>query len=299
MVRFSVRRSLGKLRDPRGPAVIELTSCTNTVLTGFTTQYQQLWSIHLLFCKNLTARNLTIRTVSANGDGMDVDSCNGVTIERCDIDTGDDAISLKSGRGLAAQTLNRPTENIVIRDCRLNSSIYAALGIGTEISGGVRNVKLENCVISGRQNAIFIKSRNGRGGYLENLSGTNLTVLKSPTFIGFDLTTKGIQATDPVPGGVAQWTRVHNVSFQKVRVQDVAQLVVALATNMPAACPVDGFTLADISGTCKKAITIADMTNVDFSGIRITGFSGKFITATNTYGRGLDYSAMRRKWWLW
>ncbi|MBW8864783.1 MAG: glycoside hydrolase family 28 protein, partial [Verrucomicrobia bacterium] len=171
---------LGKLRNPRGPVLIELTGCTNAVLEGFTTQYQQLWSIHLLFCKNLTARSLTIRTVYANGDGLDVDSCDGVTIERCDINTGDDAISLKSGRGLAAQNLNRPTENVVIRDCRLQSSIYAAIGLGTEMSGGVRNVKIYNCVLSGRQNCIFIKSRDGRGGYMENIIGENLTVLKSP-----------------------------------------------------------------------------------------------------------------------
>ncbi len=120
--------SLSQLRNPRGPVLIELTGCTNAVLEDFTTQYQQLWSIHLLFCKNLTARNLTIRTVNANGDGIDVDSCDGVTIEHCDINTGDDAISLKSGRGLAAQNLARPTQNVVIRDCRLQSSIFAALG---------------------------------------------------------------------------------------------------------------------------------------------------------------------------
>src|ERR1035437_4368818 len=188
---------LGKLRSPRGPVLIELTGCTNAVLENFTTQYQQLWSIHLLFCKDLTARNLTIRTVNANGDGLDVDSCDGVTIERCDINTGDDAIALKSGRGLAAQQLARPPQNVVIRDCRLQSSIYAALGLGTEMSGGIRNVKIQNCVISGRQNAIFIKSRDGRGGFMENISGENITVLKSPTFIGIDLEKKGIQATDP------------------------------------------------------------------------------------------------------
>ena len=188
---FGPPLNLGKLRNPRGPVLIELTGCTNALLENFTTQYQQLWSIHVLFCNNLTARNLTIRTVSANGDGIDVDSCDGVTIERCDINTGDDAISLKSGRGLAAQNLNRPTQNVVIRDCRLQSSIYAALGLGTEMSGGIRNVKIQNCVISGKQNAIFIKSRDGRGGFMENISGENLTVLKSPTFIGIDLMGKG------------------------------------------------------------------------------------------------------------
>ena len=282
---------LGKLRNPRGPVLIELTGCTNAVLENFTTQYQQLWSIHVLFCKNLTARNLIIRTVNANGDGMDVDSCDGVTIERCDINTGDDAISLKSGRGLAAQNLARPTQNVVIRDCRLQSSIYAALGFGTEMSGGIRNVKIQNCVLSGRQNCIFIKSRDGRGGYMENIAGENLTVLKSPTFIGIDLIKKGLQATDPVPGDLDKWPRVQNLSFKHVRVQDVADLIDGV--NVPPARPVDGFTLADISGTCSRAISIANMTNVAFSKISVTGYEGPLVKAENATGTGLDDSAAK------
>src|ERR1700733_6708080 len=65
--------SLSHLRNPRGPALIELTGCTNALLENFTTQYQQLWSIHVLFCNDFTARGLTIRTVNANGDGLDID----------------------------------------------------------------------------------------------------------------------------------------------------------------------------------------------------------------------------------
>jgi len=282
---------LGKLRNPRGPVLIELTGCTNAMLESFTTQYQQLWSIHLLYCKDFTATNLTIRTVYANGDGLDVDSCNGVTIEHCDINTGDDAISLKSGRGLAAQNLNRPTENVVIRDCRLQSSLYAAIGLGTEMSGGVRNVKISNCVISGHQNAIFIKSRDGRGGFMEDITGENLTVLKSPTFIGIDLMKKGIQATDPVPGDVEKWPRVHNLTFKNIHVQDVAELIDG--RNVPPARPMDGFTLTDISGTCLRAISLANMTNVNLSKIRVTGFEGALITTNNVQGKGLDDSAAK------
>ena len=282
---------LGKLRNPRGPVLIELTGCTNALLEGFTTQYQQLWSIHLLFCKNLTARSLTIRTVNANGDGMDVDSCDGVIIERCDINTGDDAISLKSGRGLAAESLNRPTENVIIRDCRLQSSIYAALGLGTEMSGGIRNVKIYNCVLAGKQNAIFIKSRDGRGGFMENITGENLTILKSPTFIGIDLMKKGIQATDPVPGDMAKWPRVHDVTFKKIHVQDVADLVDG--RNVPAARLIDGFTLADISGNCSRAISLANMTNVNLSKIHVTGYEGALVSTNNVSGKGLDDSAAR------
>ncbi len=282
---------LGKLRNPRGPVVIELTGCTNAILENFTTQYQQLWSIHLLFCNNLTARGLTIRTVNANGDGIDVDSCDGVLIERCDINTGDDAISLKSGRGLAAQNLSRPTQNVVIKDCRLQSSIYAAIGLGTEMSGGVRNVKIQNSILSGRQNAIFIKSRDGRGGYMENISGENLTILKSPTFIGIDLIKKGIQATDPVPGDVEKWPLVQNISFKNIHVQDVAELIAG--TNVPAARMIVGFSLANISGTCSRAIALANMTNVNLSKITVTGFAGALVSASNVHGTGLDDSAAK------
>jgi len=288
---FGPPPALSHLRNPRGPSLIELTGCTNAVLENFTTQYQQLWSVHLLFCKNLVARGLTIRTVGANGDGLDVDSCDGVTVEHCDINTGDDAISLKSGRGLAAQSLARPTQNVVIRDCRLHSSIYAAIGLGTEMSGGVRDVKIQNCVLSGRQNAIFIKSRDGRGGFMENISGENLTVLKSPTFIGIDLMKKGIQATDPVPGDVEKWPRVQNLSFKNVRVQDVAELVAG--KDVPAARPLDGFALTDIAGTCGRGLMLANMTNVQLSQIRVTGFTGPLITTENVKGTGLDVSAAK------
>src|SRR5262249_10948684 len=74
--------TISRLRNPRGPSLIELAGCTNVTLESFTTQYQQLWSIHLLYCQNLTARNLTIRSVSFNGDGIDVDSCQDLVIDR-------------------------------------------------------------------------------------------------------------------------------------------------------------------------------------------------------------------------
>ena len=134
--------NVSRLRNPRGPALIEFSECTNVTLDGFSTQYQQLWSIHPMFCNHFTARNLTIRSINANGDGIDVDSCAGVLIDNCDINAGDDAISLKSGRGAAAVAMERPTQDVLIRDCTLVSSSFGALGIGTELSGGIRNVRL-------------------------------------------------------------------------------------------------------------------------------------------------------------
>jgi polygalacturonase len=274
--------SLGQLRNPRGPVLIELANGTNVTLNGFSTHYQRLWSIHLLFCKKVTAHGLTIRSPNVtNGDGIDVDSCSGVTIENCDINTGDDAISLKSGRGLAAMRLNRPTQNVLIKDCSLVSSIDAGIGIGTEMSGGIRNVRIENCIMSGRQNGIFIKSRDGRGGYMENITGNTLTVTNSGTFVGIDLVTKGIQATDPVPGDIEKWALVKNIRFNHVKVDNVQALVVG--KNVSEARPIDGLTFNDITGNCGRGITLSNVMNAKFDSINVTGFSGALFTTNNVH----------------
>jgi polygalacturonase len=276
---FGPPLSVSRLRNPRGPALMELANGTNVTLNGFSTLYQQLWSIHLLFCNNVTARNLLIRTINTNGDGIDVDSCSDVTIEGCDINTGDDAISLKSGRGLAALRLERPTQNVLIRNCTLASSLDAGLGIGTEMSGGIRDVRLENCLISGRQNGIFIKSRDGRGGFMENITGENLIINNSPTFLGIDLIKKGIQASDPVPGDIEKWALVKNLSFNHVTVNNVQTLV--LGTNIPPARPIDGLTLADITGKCGRGIVLTNVLNAKFGAINVTGYKGALFATNN------------------
>ena len=278
--------SLSRLRNPRGPALIELTECKDVTLEGFTTQYQQLWSIHPVLCQRLVARNLTIRSVSSNADGIDVDSCQDVLIEHCNVDTGDDAIALKSGRGLAAVRLARPTQDVVIKDCSLVSSIFAGLAIGSELSGGIRDVRIENCSISGRQNGISLKSRDGRGGFIENVTGENLVINNSPTFLAIDLIKKGIQASDPVPGEIEKWTRVRGIRFNNVQANNVADLV--LAKNIPAERPVDGLSLTEIRGTCSRAFTLANMTNVVLDKISVTGYQGPFLTRSNVQGTGLN-----------
>jgi polygalacturonase len=282
--------SVSGLRNPRGPALVELANGTNVVLNGFTTQYQQLWSVHLLYCRNVTASNLTIRSVLVNGDGIDVDSCRDVLIEHCNIDTGDDAIALKSGRGLEAVRIGRPTQNVVIKDCTLSSSIFAGLAIGSEMSGGIRDVRVENCRISGRQNGIFIKSREGRGGFIENIAGENLTINNSATFLTIRLLETGIQASEPVAGIVEKWARVHNISFSMVNVHNVGHLVDA--QDIPPERPLDGLLLYGIYGDCGNGISLANMVNVKLDEIAVgSSVSGAFITTNNVKGVGLYNAA--------
>jgi hypothetical protein len=270
----------------RGPVIIEAAECKDLLIEGITVHYQRLWSVHPMLCERVAIRGVTIRSSLSNGDGLDIDSCKDVLVEKCDIDGGDDAISLKSGRGLAAMNLHRPTENVLIRDSILRSSRFAAIGLGTEMSGGIRHVRIERCTLSGVENCIYIKSRDGRGGYMEDISGDHLIVETSPTFIGIDLMTKGIQASDPVTGIPDKWARVQNLKFTHIQVNDVANLV--LGKSISAERPIDGFVLSEITGTCRRGITLANVVNADFSALNVSGFTGPLLTLTNVTGRGLE-----------
>jgi polygalacturonase len=282
-------RPLGNLRNPRGPVMIEFTECTNVRLEDFTNRYVRLWSIHLLNCTDVVVRGIFIRSTETNGDGIDVDSTKNLRIENVDIDAGDDAISLKSGRGLLAQQTFRPTENVLIRNSILHSSRFAAIGLGTEMSGGLRNIRIENSTLSGVENGIYIKSRDGRGGFIDGVTFVNDTFEPSPTMVGIDLMTKGIQAVDPVPGTPDKWARVANITFSNITLHNVNAIIVG--NNISPERPLTGLTLNLISGTANRGITLSNVVDAKFSNITVTGYTGELFNLTNVTGTGLGNPA--------
>jgi polygalacturonase len=276
--------ALGNLRRPRGPAMIELTNCTNVTLDGFTTQYVRMWSIHLLYCDNVLAENLTQRSDlnRSNGDGIDVDSSRHVHITHCDMATGDDCISLKSGRGMEAVNIARPTEYIQIDHCRFVTS-YAGIGIGTELSGGIAHVKISDCDFAQGSNGLFIKSRPDRGGYVDDVAAENCTA-ESKAFFRIDLLTKGIADSRPVDGA-AGLTAVTNIRIDhaKVNVADAFDTYSASPEK-----PVVGITFANVWGTTQHPITLENEQNVDLVNLRLTGPTGPLILMHNATGSGLE-----------
>ena len=153
---------------------------------------------------------------------------------------------------------------------------------------GVRNVRIENCAfVRGGQNGIFIKSRDGRGSFIENVTGENLTFgPRCGTFLGIDLMTKGIQAAEPVPGDIEKWTLARNISFKNIKVDGVPTLIAG--RNISAARPFDGLSLSNITGTCQRGITLANVVNADFKDINVTGYNGSLLSLTNVTGKGLE-----------
>ncbi len=284
--KISGNPALGGREMPRQPVLIELITCLAVRLEDFATEYQRMWSIHPTYCNDLTAKNLDIRSTGGNGDGIDVDSCRHVRIEGCDIATGDDCIAIKSGRGMEGYRLARPTEDILISRCTLSDSNFACIGIGSETSGGIRQVRIEGCKFThARSYAVYIKSNSGRGAFIEDISARDLDVATAPGgFLHINLTGSGIKDVEPVPGdeGIPA---ARNFSFQGVKV-DCGTLVDAVQTSPVK--PINGFSLVDVKGTCQKAITLANLTQAVLQDIRVTGYAGPFLTQTNVQGIGLE-----------
>ena len=286
--KISGNPALGGREMPRRPVLIEPINCIDVRLEGFATEHQSMWSIHPTYCVNFTAKNLVIRSTGGNGDGVDVDSCKNVRIESCDINTGDDCIAIKSGRGMEGYRLARTTEDVLIRNCTLADSIFACIGIGSETSGGIRNVRIEHCKFThAKSYAIYIKSNTGRGAFIEDISARGLDVATAPGgFLRINLTGSGIKDPEPVPGdeGIPS---AKNFSFRDVKV-NCGTLVNAAQTSPVK--PINGFSLVEVSGTCKKAITLANLTNAVLRDIHVTGYEGPFLTQTNVSGTGLEAS---------
>jgi polygalacturonase len=266
--------------------LVEPIGCKDVLLEGFSTSFHDMWSLHPTYCEDVVIRNLTIRSTGGMGDGIDVDSCKHVRIEDCDIATGDDCISLKSGRGSEGYLLHRPTEDVHISNCTFAVSEYACIGIGSETSGGIRGVRIEHCkFIHAPKHALYIKTHTGRGAFIEDIVADDLNVSGvQGALIRLSLLDSGKQDEAPVPGLEGILT-VKNLRFSNIRVTDVATLVDGTSVNPEK--PVDGFSLVNVTGSCAKGIYLANMRRVELAKIKVTGYSGPLIDIHNVTGTGL------------
>ncbi len=163
--------------DGLRPQLINFNQCENILLENLTLLNSPFWVIHPLLSKNITVRGMKIINDGPNGDGCDPESCDGVLIENCFFNTGDDCIAIKSGRNNDGRLWNRPSENIIIRNCEMKNG-HGGVVIGSEISGGCRNVYAENNVMDSPEleRVVRIKTNTCRGGVIENINARNIKV---------------------------------------------------------------------------------------------------------------------------
>ena len=271
----------------RHPALLEFVNCSGLRVEDCVTEQNDMWSIHPIYCDNVLFRNVTVR---GGADGIDVDSCRHVVIESCTFSTGDDCISLKSGRGAEGYVIHRPTEDVRISNCTFADSHWACIGIGSETSGGIRNIHIDQCkCIAARTFAIYIKSRPGRGAFIENIYVSDLDVSGAEQgFLRFNILNSGKQDEFAVPGEEGIPT-TRNFNFNNIRVTDVPVLVDGVGIDPDK--PLDGFSLTDITGTCGKGIFLANIRRAVLRNIGVTGYTGALLNIYNVTGVGLAKAA--------
>lgn len=171
------------------PQTVCLYRCHNILLEDFTVHRSPFWILHPLFSDNITVRRCRLESHGSNNDGCDPESCRDVIIDDCDFDTGDDCIAIKSGKDADGRRWMTPSENIIVRNCRMRDG-HAGVAIGSEITGGCRNVWVENCHMDSPnlQRVIRIKSNPNRGGEVAGVYVRNIEVGQcAEAVLGFEL----------------------------------------------------------------------------------------------------------------
>jgi polygalacturonase len=168
---------LMKQLDLFRPRLIRLVDCRNVLVEGLTLTNSPAWTLNPLACDEVTIRGIIIRNPpdSPNTDGINPDSCRNVHVSDCHIDVGDDCVTIKSGSEEDGRRQHRACENLTITNCTMIHG-HGGVVIGSEMTGGVRNVAISNCTFVGTDRGIRIKSRRGRGGVVEDLRVSNIVM---------------------------------------------------------------------------------------------------------------------------
>ncbi len=197
------------------PHLIHFNRCKNILLDGFKIRESPFWTIHMFLCEGGIARNLDVKAHGHNNDGIDLEMTRNFLVEDCVFDQGDDAVVIKSGRNRDAWRLNTPTENIVVRNCTIVKG-HVLLGIGSEMSGGVRNVYMHDCKsVSDVFRLFYVKTNHRRGAFVENIYMENVSAKTALRVMEID-TEVLYQWKDLVPTYERRLTRIEGLYMKNL-----------------------------------------------------------------------------------
>ncbi|WP_116127695.1 glycoside hydrolase family 28 protein [Lewinella sp. IMCC34183] len=291
---LTTREQFEEVKDYLRPVMVSLVNCRNVLLDGPTFQNSPAWNIHPLMCENVIIRNLEVRNpwYSQNGDGLDLESCRNVLIYNNTFDVGDDAICFKSGKDEDGRRRGVPTENVIVS----HNTVYHGHGgfvVGSEMSGGVRNVKVAHCTFIGTDVGLRFKSTRGRGGIVENIWIEDIDMVRIPTeAIRFNLFYGGnspiledtqraeTEARDETLLPVTEETP----SFRNIHMRDirVTQSETAARFQGLPEMNLQNVTLEDAIFHTRNGITVIDGDGMSFRNIRITQAEGPAMTFYNS-----------------
>lgn len=195
------------------PSFVQFYRCRNVLIEGITIKNSPMWAIHPVLCRHVIVQGVSVDSAGPNVDGCNPECCQLVLIRHCRFSVSHDCITLKSGRGSEGRSINVPTENVLIQHCSMANG-HGAMVIGSETSGGIRNIFIENCSMSSPnlERALRIKTNSNRGGLIENIYLRHIRVgqvLEAPVAISMSYEEEG-----------AHLPTIRNIEIKDMQVED-------------------------------------------------------------------------------
>jgi polygalacturonase len=254
------------------PQFIQFNRCTDAVIENLSIKNSPFWTVHLYLCNGVIVRGLDIYAHGHNNDGIDPEMTKNLLIENCIFDQGDDAVAIKSGRDQDGWRLNTPTENVVIRNCIVKDG-HQLLAVGSEISGGIRNIYLHDCTIppnnrSSLNNIIFIKTNAGRGGFIEHIYVKNIKADKLAAAVLGVATDVFYQWKDLVPVYEKRLTKISDIRLSDIEVREAD---IPFSIKGDSELPVAGVDIKNIRiiKSFKKESVIQNVTGVQQTNVQV------------------------------
>ena len=263
------------------PKMLRFISCKKVLIEGVTFQNPPNWTLNPVLCEDVSLLRVQVRNspVAQNSDALDLESCRRAVIRDCTFDVGDDGICLKSGKDAPGRRIGVPTEEVLIEGC----TVYHAHGgftIGSEMSGGIRNVRLDNCTFIGTDIGLRFKSTRGRGGVVEGIYISNVRMMDIVgDAINYNLYYGGKSPLEETPGTPAP-ARVPvteaTPQFRDIHIDQVvcrgAQSAIVLQ-GLPE-MPVRNIFLKNVSITSQRGVSVTDADGIHFENVRVDSKSG-------------------------
>jgi polygalacturonase len=281
-----------QIKDFLRPVMVNFINCKNVLLQGVYFQNSPAWNLHPLMCENVIIDGVTVRnpSYSANGDGLDLESCKNSLVVNSSFDVGDDGICIKSGKDEDGRRRGRACENLIVDNCTVFKG-HGGFVVGSEMSGGVRNMKVSNCQFLGTDVGLRFKSKRGRGGLVENIYIDNIGMYDIVTeALLFDLYYMNKSASEVLEDANGQPVKremptidettptFRNIHIQNIRCSNAGR---AMYFNGLPENPIDGIYVKNAQITARKGAEIKESTNIFLKDVTIIPAEGPALKIAN------------------
>lgn len=270
------------------PRLLRLLDCRRVLIEGVTFRNAPNWTLHPWLCEDLTLRDVKIFNDrwAQNSDAMDIDSCRRVLVRGCIVDTGDDGLCLKSGINESGRRLGVPTEDVLIEDCTVYEG-HGGFTIGSEMSGGVRNVLVRNCTFIGTALGLRFKTVRGRGGVVENI---HIRGIRMSGIEGSAIDFNFFYAANGKPAEAVPEPNEGTPAFRNILIEDVVSRGSKAAFTLRGLpeMPLRDITFRDVDLSAGTGVDLAYAERIVFERVRIRVATGEPLKTSEVKNSRLD-----------